>query len=375
MKTILLTGGGTGGHIYPALSIAKEVKKRYPHVRIAFIGTKNGLESKIVSREKDIEFHIIDIQGFKRKVSWTNIQTVIKFMRAVRKSKEIIKELQPDVVIGTGGYVSGPPVYSAYRLGIPTLIHEQNVVPGLTTKFLSRFVSTVAVSFEQSIKYFQKKCRVIYAGNPRATDVVRANAAAGRELLGVKDERKKIVLLFGGSQGARVINNAVLAMLPYFGQLPQVQFVYVTGEAHYEKIRERIQTEKYSNLYIKSFIYNMPDVLAAAHLVIGRAGASTLAELTALGLPSILIPSPYVTNNHQVLNARWLEQHNACKMIEEKACTGHELWLAICELMKNNNKLAQMSNASRELGFPEAAEFIVNQLEKLIEMGDGHTIS
>ncbi|MBA4547556.1 undecaprenyldiphospho-muramoylpentapeptide beta-N-acetylglucosaminyltransferase [Thermoactinomyces intermedius] len=365
MKRILLSGGGTGGHIYPALAIARAVRKKFPDVEIAYIGTSEGLESRIVPKEGNIHFYTVEIQGFKRSVSWENVHTLHKFIKAVRKSKEYMREFEPDVVVGTGGYVSGPAVYAAHQLGIPTLIHEQNVVLGLTTKFLSRFVDVVAISLEESQKYLSRANRIVFTGNPRATEVVQANAANGRKSLGITDAHKPIILIFGGSRGAKAINEAVLEMIPRMKEMPDVHFVYVTGEVHYDKIREMVQTDDIPNLDIKPFIYNMPDVLAATYLVVGRAGASTLAELTALGLPSILIPSPYVTNNHQEANARWLEEQGASKMLLESECTGQNLWREVKRLIENKEEHHAMSEAASRLGRPHAAEVLVSELEKI----------
>jgi UDP-N-acetylglucosamine--N-acetylmuramyl-(pentapeptide) pyrophosphoryl-undecaprenol N-acetylglucosamine transferase len=364
MKRILVSGGGTGGHIYPALAIARAVKRRYPEVEIGYIGTENGLEAKIVPKEGEIRFFTVEIQGFKRSLSLENLRTIKKFITSVSKSKEYLREFQPDVVVGTGGYVSGPAVYAATKLGIPTLIHEQNVDLGLTTKFLSRYVDTVAISFKESEKELAHAKRVVLTGNPRATEVIHANAEAGRKSLGIHDSRP-IVLFVGGSRGAKAINEAVLEMLPRMRELPQVQFVYVTGEVHYESIRSQINVEEYPNLTVLPFIYNMPDVLAATHVVVARAGASTLAELTALGIPSILVPSPYVTNNHQEANARALEQAGAAFVLLEQECSGVQLWSMITQIVEQPHVHEQMSAAARKLGMPEAADRIVDELEKI----------
>jgi UDP-N-acetylglucosamine--N-acetylmuramyl-(pentapeptide) pyrophosphoryl-undecaprenol N-acetylglucosamine transferase len=366
MKRILLSGGGTGGHIYPALAIARAVRRRYPDVEIAYIGTENGLESRIVPKEGNIRFYTVEIQGFKRSISWDNVNTIRKFLRALKKSKEYIREFRPDVVVGTGGYVSGPAVYAAHQMGIPTLIHEQNVVLGMTTKFLSRYVDVVAISLEESQKYLSWAQRIVFTGNPRATEVAQANSATGRKSLGINDPHRPIILFFGGSRGARAINEAVLEMVPRMSEMPQVHFVYVTGEVHYEEIRSRIGNTP-PNLDVVPFIYNMPDVLAATYLVVGRAGASTLAELTALGLPSILIPSPYVTNNHQEANARWLEEQGASKMLLESECTGESLWREVKWLIENTDEHHAMSEAARRLGRPQAAEVLVDELEKIVK--------
>ncbi|RAL26016.1 undecaprenyldiphospho-muramoylpentapeptide beta-N-acetylglucosaminyltransferase [Thermoflavimicrobium daqui] len=368
MRRIILSGGGTGGHIYPALAIAKAVKKRHPNVEIGYIGTKNGLEAKIVPKQGDIKLFTVEIQGFKRSLSLDNFNTVRKFLSAVKKSKEYIREFKPDVVVGTGGYVCGPAVYAAHKLNVPTLIHEQNVVIGLTIKFLARYADVVAYSLQESGKYLSNTKRPIFTGNPRATEVIEANPELGRRSLNIFDPRP-IVLFVGGSRGAKAINESVLQMIPYMKQTPHVQFVYVTGDVHYEQIRSQIPFHEVPNLDVRPFIYNMPDVLASTYLVVSRAGASTLAEITALGLPSILIPSPYVTNNHQEANARWMEQQGATKMIRESELSGKYLWDWIYYLLQRPDEHQKMSEAARRLGRPEAAEVLVDELDKLASLG------
>ncbi|PTX51235.1 UDP-N-acetylglucosamine-N-acetylmuramylpentapeptide N-acetylglucosamine transferase [Melghirimyces profundicolus] len=368
MKKVMLSGGGTGGHIYPALSISKAIRQRFPDAEIGYIGTENGLEAKIVPKEEDIRFFAVEIQGFRRKLSLDNLQTVAKFLRAVRKCKKYIREFQPDVVVGTGGYVSGPSLYAAARMGIPTLILEPDVLPGLTTRFLSRYVDVVAISLSGSEQYLSKARRIIHTGNPRGTEVIHANGKKGRKSLGVQQADKPIVLIFGGSRGAKPLNDAVTEMIPRIREAHHLHFVYVTGEVHYEKVTANIKDENEDgipHLTIRPFIYNMPDVLAGTSLVVGRAGASTLAELTALGIPSILVPSPYVTNNHQETNARWLEEQGAGCMILEKELNGGRLWEMIRAITDDPNRHREMSEAARKLGRPDAAEVIVDELDKL----------
>ncbi|MDA8354418.1 MAG: undecaprenyldiphospho-muramoylpentapeptide beta-N-acetylglucosaminyltransferase [Firmicutes bacterium] len=364
MKKVLLSGGGTGGHIYPALSIAKAVRRQNPQAEIGYIGTKNGLEARIVPKEGNIQFFDVEIQGFRRKLSLDNLQTVAKFLRAVRDCKQYIRDFQPDVVVGTGGYVSGPSLYAAARMGVPTLILEPDVLPGLTTRFLSRYVDTVAVSLSGSEKHLTKAERIIHTGNPRGTEVVRANAEAGRESLGIHDADKPVILIFGGSRGAKPLNDAVTEMMPKIREARHLHFVYVTGEVHYETVTANIKDD-ITNLTVRPYIYNMPDVLAGTSLVVGRAGASTLAELTALGVPSIMIPSPYVTNNHQEANARWLEEQGAGRMILERELSGERLWETIREIAEDADRRRQMSETARQLGRPDAAGEIVEELERL----------
>lgn len=366
MKKIMLSGGGTGGHIYPALSIAKAFRNRISDAKIGYIGTKNGLEARIVPKENDIQFFDVEIQGFQRKLSLDNLQTVAKFLRAVRHCKRYIQQFQPDVVVGTGGYVSGPTLYAAARLGVPTLILEPDVLPGLTTRFLSRYVDVVAISLSGSEKYLTKANKIIHTGNPRGTEVTHADGKKGRESLEISDKEKPLVLIFGGSRGAKPINEAVISMIPRIQKAEHLHFVYVTGEVHYQEVIANIKDgSELPNLTIKPFIYNMPDVLSGTSLVVGRAGASTLAELTALGVPSILIPSPYVTNNHQEANARWLEEQGAGMMIKEKELTGERLWDTIREIIEHPERHQQMSEAARSLGCPDASEVIIDELERL----------
>jgi UDP-N-acetylglucosamine--N-acetylmuramyl-(pentapeptide) pyrophosphoryl-undecaprenol N-acetylglucosamine transferase len=358
---VVLTGGGTGGHIYPALAVAGEISRQNPQAAFLYIGSKNGLEANIVPRH-GIAFQSVEISGLKRKLSLDNLKTLWRFVRAVADAKNMLRQFQPDVVIGTGGYVCAPVVYAASRLGIPTMIHEQNVVPGLTNKFLARSATRVAVSFSESLALFPAG-KTVLTGNPRATEVMHGNKEAGRSFLGVAKD-KQIVLIFGGSRGARAINEAVLAAADRLAAMAHTHFVYITGEVHFESVQAALKEkgEIPANLSVLPFVHNMPDVLAATHVLIGRAGASTLAEITALGVPAILIPSPYVTNNHQEKNARGLERAGAAKVIVERDLNADSLLAELRELLGDRAKWEQMRNSSLALGMPQAATTIVKNL-------------
>lgn len=364
---IVLSGGGTGGHIYPALAIATECKHQYPTSVFLYIGTEAGLERRLVSKT-DLHFQTIDVTGFQRKLSLYNIKTVIKFIRAVAHAKQILKEFKPDVVIGTGGYVCAPVVYAAAKLGVMTVIHEQNVIPGLTNKLLSRYVNTIAISFEQSKTYFKKAKQVVYCGNPRATTVVHADKKQGYTTLGIADQHQ-MILISGGSQGAQAINETVIHMIPLLKQLNDVHVVYVTGQRYYESLCKAVAKYNvtYSHLHIVPYIHNMPEVLAATTIAVSRAGASSLAELTALGIPSILIPSPNVTNNHQEVNARSLEAVGAAIVLNESQLCADVLFEHIQTLINDENKRNQMSMAAKACGKPEAAANVVAELKKLVK--------
>ncbi|WP_422660378.1 undecaprenyldiphospho-muramoylpentapeptide beta-N-acetylglucosaminyltransferase [Paenibacillus sp. EC2-1] len=364
---VVLTGGGTGGHIYPAVAIARQCEAEDPSTAFLYIGGKQGLESKLVPQE-NLPFESIDITGFRRKLSFDNVKTVMRFLKGVSTSKKMLKEFKPDVVIGTGGYVCGPVVYAASKLGIPTMIHEQNAIPGLTNQFLSRYASTVAVSFEGSEKSFPKAKRVIYTGNPRATTVQSANRERGFASLGIPMD-STVVLVVGGSRGARAINTAMIGMAPMLKRLPNVHFVYVTGELYFEGTREAVRSElgtMPNQLHIVPYIHNMPEVLAATSLIVNRAGASFLAEITSLGIPSVLIPSPNVTNNHQEANARQLEDAGASRMILEKELSAETLFTRIEEVVGNEKVRQAMSRASKQLGKPDSAAVIVEEIRRLV---------
>ncbi|GGN96491.1 undecaprenyldiphospho-muramoylpentapeptide beta-N-acetylglucosaminyltransferase [Saccharibacillus kuerlensis] len=363
---VVLTGGGTGGHIYPALAIAEQLKADRPDTEFLYIGGKRGLENSIVP-ETQIPFETLDITGFRRSLSADNIKTVLRFLRGVQSSSELLEKFKPDVVVGTGGYVCGPVVYAAHKLRIPTLIHEQNAIPGLTNRFLSRYVNTVAVSFDGTQNQFPKAKRVMYSGNPRATTVHRANAAEGFRMLGLP-EGTPIVLVVGGSIGAKAINEAMLQMVPDIMRMPDVQFVYVTGKRYYDEIKRGLDEAPWvtpANLKVLPYVERMPEVLAASMLVISRAGASFLAEVTSLGIPAVLIPSPNVTNNHQEVNARALEDEGAALMILERDLNGRSLLEAVEAVVNDEYLRARMSERSAGLGKPDSASIIAAELRKL----------
>ncbi|MBN6887066.1 UDP-N-acetylglucosamine--N-acetylmuramyl-(pentapeptide) pyrophosphoryl-undecaprenol N-acetylglucosamine transferase [Cytobacillus horneckiae] len=363
---IAVSGGGTGGHIYPALALIREIQKNDKNAEFLYIGTQSGLESSIVPRE-NIPFQSIHITGFKRKLSFDNVKTVIRFIKGVKDSKKILKDFNADIVIGTGGYVCGPVVYAAAKLGIPTIVHEQNSVPGLTNKFLSRYVDKVAVCFDEAASFFPKE-KVIMTGNPRATEVLGQNAVNGKLSVGL-DPAKQSVLIFGGSRGARPINEAVLKTLAQLAVKPY-EILYVTGEVHYENVKKEAELAgNPSNIKIKPFIHNMPEVLAGTDLAVTRAGATTLAELTSLGIPSILIPSPYVTNNHQEKNARALSDHGAAELLLEQDLTGSKLVDSIDRILLDDEKIREMRAAAKKIGVPDSANRLYAVMQELVSQG------
>ncbi|MFD0588059.1 undecaprenyldiphospho-muramoylpentapeptide beta-N-acetylglucosaminyltransferase [Paenibacillus sp. GCM10027627] len=363
---IVLTGGGTGGHIYPAVAVGKHMVQNDPDTKLLYIGTPNGMESRVVP-EHGIPFESIEITGFRRKLSFENVKTVIRFLKGAQRSKKLLLEFKPDAVVGTGGYVCGPVVYAAAKLGIPTFIHEQNAIPGLTNQFLSRYADHVGVSFPDAESHFPKAKQTSFTGNPCATNVLRAVSGRGLQSLGLPPG-KQYALMVGGSRGARAFNEAIVEMAPMLDRLGSVHFVFVTGDIYYESTKKRIEEtapDALARLTLLPYVHNMAEVLRDSALVVSRSGASSLAEITALGLPSILIPSPNVTNNHQEANARSLVSGGAAEMVLERELSGASLIRKLEEMLKDPSRLSAMSDASSQLAVPDSASRIADVLIRM----------
>lgn len=354
---IIVSGGGTGGHIYPAITIIRAIEKIAKDSAFLYVGTKIGLEADIIPKE-GLPFETVDIQGFERKISMTNIKTLGKSVQSVWHARKIIRDFKPDVVIGTGGYVCGPILLAASLLGIPSLIQEQNVIPGMTNKILSKFVTKIAVGYEEAREYFPVE-KVMFTGNPIRDEVMTADRAASIEEFGL-DPSKLTVLISGGSRGARSINNAMIGVHCYFAGDLSTQLLHVTGKNEYNDIiaklkKKGIDTDRVGNISIKPYLYDMPKALAIADLAIFRAGAVGLAELTAKGVPSILVPYPYAAANHQEYNAKAVADKGAAIVVRDAELTAEKLIVLLKQLTKERDKLKKMAEASRSIGRPQAA--------------------
>ncbi|MCR2803698.1 undecaprenyldiphospho-muramoylpentapeptide beta-N-acetylglucosaminyltransferase [Paenibacillus soyae] len=361
---IVLTGGGTGGHIYPAVAVGKHMQQIDPDTKLLYIGTSNGMESRVVPAQS-IPFEAVEITGFRRKLSLENVKTIIRFLKGVKRSKALLREFKPDVVVGTGGYVCGPVVYAAAKLGIPTFIHEQNAIPGLTNQFLSRYADHIGVSFPESKTQFPKAKETSYTGNPVASNVLRAVPGKGLQSLGLPSGTR-LALIVGGSRGARALNEAVIEMAPQLGRLAGTRVVFVTGDIYYESTKQRIlELGAGESLTLVPYLNNMAEVLRDSALVVSRSGASSLAEITALGLPSILIPSPNVTNNHQEANARSLVNAGAAELLLEKDLSGQTLLTMMEKLLRDQERMTAMSGAAMRLAVPDSAARIAEALRQL----------
>lgn len=353
----IIAGGGTAGHINPGIALAKKLREKYEDCEIIFIGTRNGLEVKLVPKD-GFKLEFIHVKGFKRKLSIDTLKSIKELAQGLFEAFKIVKQYKPDVVIGTGGYVCGPVLLSASLLRIPTIIHEQNTFPGVTNRILSRFVNKVAVSFKESEKYFKNREKVIFTGNPIRSELLSVDRKLSRHKLGI-DKNEKMVIIFGGSRGSESLNEHVVKMIKnnYKGDF---KVYFATGELFYEKISKELKDVSLKDLNILPYIHNMDELLAASDLVVCRSGAITISELLALGKPSIMIPSPYVTANHQEYNAKMLGKEGAAKVILEKELTPEGLYETISELLKDQNELETMSQNASKLGIRDAADKLLN---------------
>lgn len=364
----LITGGGTGGHIYPALAIAKEIKNRHKDAKILYVGTEKGLESELVPKE-GINFKTIRVKGMPRRINKESLIAAKELLNGLNDSRKIIKDFNPDIVIGTGGYVCGPVVYMGKKKRIPALIHEQNAFPGITNKILSRYVDKVAVTFDESKRYFKYPERVINTGNPIRKEIFEINIEDSYKALGINKE-KPFILSFGGSGGQKRLNDGMIQLIKSASINKDIQIVHVTGKRLYEEFMKELKSHKInltSEIRVVAYLYEMPEAMNIATVVVTSAGAITLAEISSIGIPSILIPKSYTAENHQEFNARSFEEKGASIVILEKDLKDNILKDQVYNLINDNNKLNQMSKSSKELGIRDAAEKIVDEIDLLLK--------
>ena len=366
---IILAGGGTAGHINPALAIANYITEKHPDVEILYIGCKGKMEEKLVT-EANYKFKGISISGFSRKFNLEGIEknliTLGRLVASLRESKKIIAEFKPDICIGTGGYVSGPVLRQANKMGIPTIIHEQNAFPGITTKMLSQKVKCVMLATDSAKKHLKDGCIIRVTGNPVRKEIIMESKENARKRLGI--DSRPLVLSFGGSLGAKKINEAVLELIKNTAKNDQYQHIHAYGGYDTDFIKKLgLKLEDHINLDIREYIKDMQLCLAAADLVICRAGAMTLSELMAQGKPAILIPSPNVTANHQYHNAMDMVTNNAASIIEEKNLTGKKLIMEVDRLLKNKEKLNEYSKNSAKMAILDSTKRIYDIIRKIVQ--------
>ena len=361
---LLLAGGGTGGHVYPAIAIANKIKEHNPDCEILFVGTKNGIESEIVPKA-GFELKTVTVQGFKRKIDLDNIKRVFKLCKGLEQSRRIVKKYKPDIVIGTGGYVSGPVLFNAAMNKRVTIVHEQNSFPGVTNKILSKVATKVLTSFEDSHKRFPEASqdKLVLTGNPVRKEILNSRKFIARKNLGISED-KKMVLCYGGSGGSEEINDAMRLVIENMVK-EDVAFIFATGKVYYDEFIETIKDiELKPYQRVMPYLDNMADGLAASDIVIGSAGAISLAEITALGKPSIIIPKAYTAEHHQEYNAKSIESQGAGIAILEKDLTPQSLNEAVFKLLGDKELLIDMANNAKKIGKPEAIDLIYNEIMK-----------
>ena len=364
---VLITGGGTGGHINPALAIAQKIKEMDSNNKILYVGTKDGMESDLVPKQ-GFDFKTVEAKFLQRKLSIDNIKTLAISFKGVAQSMKIIGEFKPDIVIGTGGYVCGPVVLAASIKGIPTMIHEQNVFPGITNKLLSKVVDKIAISFEDATKYFKSKEKLVLVGNPVRKEVKNANRAESRKKYNLKDD-EIFIYSFGGSGGQKSLNDSIIDVIKNIKNRDKVKLLHVTGKRLTDDFNETLKANNLklpSNVTIVDYMYDAPSALSACDLVIGSAGAITIAEITKIGVPSILIPKTYTAENHQEYNARALEKNGAAVVILESELKDGKLLKTIDKIINNSNELTAMSLNSKKLGQLNAEEEIYKLVLELV---------
>ncbi len=368
---VLMAGGGTAGHINPAIAIAETVKKNIPNANILFVGTPSGMESRLVPMA-GFDFTSMPVAGFQRKLTLNNIkrniQAVYYLAHSGRRAARIINDFKPDIAIGTGGYVSGPILRKAAQMGVPVLVHEANAFPGVTVKMLARYSECVMLAVEDAKKRMPEDCKFVITGNPVRAEILGYDKRRAREELGVDD--RPLIVSFGGSLGARTINESVLDLLERSARDGRYQHIHGYGQYGgfvLDELKSRgVFLGSCPNLDVREYINDMPRVMAAADLVICRAGAMALAELQALGKAAILIPSPNVAENHQFYNAMAMVDRGAAEIIEEKDISPELLMKKADSLAGNISRLEEMSNNARKMAISDSRERIYAVIEETL---------
>ena len=355
---VVVSAGGTGGHIYPAIAIINKIKEEEPKSEILYIGTSDRMEKDLIPA-LGIKYEEINVSGLKRKLTIENFKVLYQFLKARKKCKKIIKKFNPDVVIGAGGYVTGPVIWAAKKLGKRTFIHEQNSVVGLSNKYLTKYADKIGVSFPSTIDAFPKE-KVVLTGNPCSEKALKMKKA-NKEDYGLT-KNKKLVLIVMGSLGSKSVNDIIFSFLNAFKN-KNYEVMFVTGNSYYEKVKKLKVPE---NVKVVPFIYELPSLMKVADLMITRAGASTISEILVLGVPSIFIPSPYVTNNHQYKNAMDLVNEEAALILEEKDLNEKNLITLIDNTLKDKEGYNKIKNNLKGLGIKNSAERIYETLKGMI---------
>jgi UDP-N-acetylglucosamine--N-acetylmuramyl-(pentapeptide) pyrophosphoryl-undecaprenol N-acetylglucosamine transferase len=357
---LIMAGGGTGGHLFPAIALAEELRRRVEGIEVVFIGARGGIEERVVPRY-GYGLKLLGVEGIKGARGLKRLSAILKALGATIEAISLLRSLKPDGVIGSGGYSSAPVVAAAFLLRVKTAVMEQNALPGLANRLLGRVADRVYVAFDEARRYFSPH-RAVMAGNPIRSDM------AGARARGMADGGPFTILVFGGSRGAAAINAAFLDSLDHLSDLwGAMRVIHQTGEESLESVRRGYAMRGFGDVQVHSFIDDMAGAYSSADLVICRAGATSIAEITAMGIASVLIPYPYAADDHQTVNAMCLVNSGAAAIIMQGDLTGAGLAAVIRGLYANPGALASMRERSRALGRPRAAEAIATDFLRLIE--------
>ena len=366
----IIAAAGTAGHINPGIAIANEIKRQEKASKIIFIGTTRGLENDLVPRA-GYELRTIEAYGLSKKLSIDNLKKMYKTLKGFGEAKKIIKEFQPDVVIGTGGYICGATISEAHKLGIPTLLHESNAFPGKAIKILARKTDTILVSFKDAIPRIKNAKNVVFTGTPvkikkiNYTNEIKKNKI---KELGLKED-KPIVLIFGGSQGAQKINEAIIEIIEN-NLNKNYQVIWATGPKQYDIIKEELDNKhkninRIENMKIVPYIYNMEEIMNLVDLIVARSGAMTVTEISNLGKPSILVPLPNVSHDHQLYNAKALENRGAAKILLNDELTGKILNEQIEKIVLDEKEMLHMGEKALSMATSNVEQKIYNEIKKI----------
>jgi UDP-N-acetylglucosamine--N-acetylmuramyl-(pentapeptide) pyrophosphoryl-undecaprenol N-acetylglucosamine transferase len=360
---IIIAGGGTGGHLFPGIALAEELRRRDSSAELLFVGTEHGIEARVIPRE-GYRLKFIRSEGIVGKTAMKRVKGMAMLGLSFIDAWGILRSERPDIVIGVGGYSSGAIVLSAAMMSIPTMIHEQNSVPGSANRILGKFVDRICVTYQESMPAFPVD-KTILTGNPIRTKILKGEKDSACRLFSL-DEKLFTVFVFGGSSGARSVNRVMVDALNHLGPLREsIQFLHQTGDSDFEGIRDAYRKAGVKGT-VAPFIYQMAEAYAAADIVVSRAGATTLAEITALGKPAILIPYPYAAGRHQEFNALKLQEMGAAHVVQDQELKGETIAALISRMLQNSDLLGEMQKASRGLGRPEAGSRIAEIAMSLV---------
>lgn len=359
---MIISGGGTGGHVYPAIAIAEEIKLHYPEAQIHFVGAEGKMEMRKVPKA-GFPISGLPVRGLQRRLTWKNVSVPIRLVKSLLKSRKIIREFKPDIAVGVGGYASGPLLWMAARMGIPTMIQEQNSYPGITNKWLGKNARKICVAFPEMEKFFPEE-KIVFTGNPVRKDLIDISRKKQESQRFFDLGLAKTLLIFGGSLGARTLNEAVMNSESLLRKHEDVQLIWQCGETHFANCKSS-EVAQMPQVHLLPYLDRMDLAYAASDVVVSRAGALTISELSVVQKAAVLVPSPNVAEDHQRKNAMSLVDHKAARMVEDRDARDHAIMEAI-QILKAPHEKEELETNVAKFAKPNAAELIVNELKKIL---------